>query len=168
MYPYSENNRAHVDDWVRVGFSEAQLQCVAINSSVFTLGCVSQQMLQAMLSHSRRKTHCHLRGVGDALLIVVPAHRQANFIYFSLNDYAAFLGIYLSLSSITPSSEVLIICRGTCNIFSGDVECYLLSGIACTLSRCKRVRGRCPRTGHMQKCRPPFQATTYCRTNLQP
>lgn len=59
--------------------------------SVSTLGILNKRCKQCCLTPE--KTHCHLRGVGVALLIVVPAHRQAIFIYFSLSDYAAFLGI---------------------------------------------------------------------------
>lgn len=52
-----------------------------------------QQSLHAMLLSTA--TRCIATCVASAwrLHIVVPAHRQAIFIYFSLNDYAAFLGI---------------------------------------------------------------------------
>jgi hypothetical protein len=55
-----------------------------------------------MLLYNPDKVHDRLRGVGVALLIVVPAHRQAIFIYFSLNDYAAFLGILAIIYHAIP------------------------------------------------------------------
>lgn len=103
------------------------------------------------------KTHCHLCGVGAALLIVVPAHRQASFIYFSLNNYAAFLGICRSRLSRHPRKALSFVGERAISSAKMWTATFARNCFQVVPFYAPKALGATAHGLDMQQCRPPFR-----------